>query len=270
MKMVRKLAAALCVSGVLSACGGGDAKDLWVQIGGTPGAISGAGQTTVPPVTTPTVPAPVVEPGFIVTEAQFNQIFPNRASFYTYAGLVDAVKAFPEFAGSGDRPVRLREAAAFLAQVMHESGGLRYVTELNQANWPLYCLASVQYPCAPGKQYYGRGPLQISWNYNYATAGAAFGVDLLNNPDLVETDAATAWKTALWFWMTSVGAGTMTGHAAMVNNAGFGETTRSINGALECGKAAGSDGYLKMQMRVTYYLDIARLLGVDAGGNLTC
>ncbi|WP_345132346.1 carbohydrate-binding protein, partial [Dactylosporangium darangshiense] len=36
--------------------------------------------------------------GFVVSEAQFNQMFPSRNSFYTYAGLTDAMKKYPAFA----------------------------------------------------------------------------------------------------------------------------------------------------------------------------
>lgn len=37
---------------------------------------------------------------------------------------------------------------------------------------------------------------------SYAQAGPALGLDLLNNPDLVHTNASVAFQTALWFWMT--------------------------------------------------------------------
>ena len=39
-------------------------------------------------------------------------------------------------------------------------------------------------------------------NYNYGLAGKALGVDLINDPDLVATDAVVSFKTAIWFWMT--------------------------------------------------------------------
>ncbi|GGJ30067.1 hypothetical protein GCM10010121_046780 [Streptomyces brasiliensis] len=32
--------------------------------------------------------------GFVVTESQFNQMFPNRNSFYTYSGLTAALSAY--------------------------------------------------------------------------------------------------------------------------------------------------------------------------------
>ncbi|MYW19776.1 chitinase, partial [Streptomyces sp. SID2955] len=52
---------------------------------------------------------------FVVSEAQFNQMFPNRNSFYTYSGLKAALSAYPAFAKTGSDTVRKQEAAAFLA-----------------------------------------------------------------------------------------------------------------------------------------------------------
>ncbi|MFF9815206.1 aldehyde dehydrogenase family protein [Streptomyces sp. NPDC014006] len=172
---------------------------------------------------------------FAVSEAQFNQMFPNRNSFYTYSGLTAALSAYPAFANTGSDTVRKQEAAAFLANVSHETGGLVYVVEQNTANYPHYCDWSQPYGCPAGQSaYYGRGPVQLSWNFNYKAAGDALGIDLLDNPWLVQNDAAVAWKTALWYWNTQTGPGTMTPHNAMVNSVGFGQTIRSINGSLEC------------------------------------
>lgn len=208
--------------------------------------------------------------GFIVTEAQFNQMFPSRSSFYTYAGLVSAMTAYPAIFNSGTDVIRKQEAAAFLANVHHETGGLQYIREINQANWPHYCQASGQYPCASGQQYYGRGPIQLSWNYNYGAAGQALGLNLLADPDLVARDATVAWKTAMWFWMTQTGGAATTPSRSMVTSIGFGETIRAINGGLECNKPAGSVGNQQMQTRVTYYRQFTQLLGVPTGSNLTC
>lgn len=35
-----------------------------------------------------------------------------------------------------------------------------------------------------GKAYYGRGLVQLTWNYNYEKMGKLLGLDLLNNPEL--------------------------------------------------------------------------------------
>ncbi|MFE1802076.1 chitinase [Streptomyces sp. NPDC059517] len=204
---------------------------------------------------------------FVVSEAQFNDMFPGRNSFYTYSGLTAALDAYPGFSNTGSDTVKKQEAAAFLANVSHETGGLQYVVEQNTANYPHYCDTGQPYGCPAGNdKYYGRGPVQLSWNFNYKAAGDALGIDLLNNPDLVQNDAAVAWKTGLWYWNTQTGPGTMTPHDAMVNSAGFGETIRSINGSLECN--GGNPG--QVQSRIDNYQRFTQLLGVEPGGNLSC
>ncbi|MFI0574685.1 glycoside hydrolase family 19 protein [Streptomyces tendae] len=204
---------------------------------------------------------------FVVSEAQFNQMFPGRNSFYTYSGLTAALSAYPGFANTGSDTTKKQEAAAFLANVSHETGGLVHIVEQNTANYPHYCDWNQPYGCPAGQAaYYGRGPIQLSWNFNYKAAGDALGIDLLGNPWLVQNDAAVAWKTGLWYWNTQSGPGTMTPHNAMVNGAGFGQTIRSINGSLECdGKNPA-----QVQSRVTKYQQFSQILGVSPGGNLYC
>ncbi|MEL5957993.1 glycoside hydrolase family 19 protein [Streptomyces sp. CLV115] len=205
--------------------------------------------------------------GFVVSEAQFNQMFPNRNSFYTYEGLTAALSAYPGFANTGSDTVKRQEAAAFLANVSHETGGLVYVVEQNTSNYPHYCDSSQPYGCPAGQAaYYGRGPIQLSWNFNYKAAGDALGIDLLNNPYLVEQNASVAWKTGLWYWNTQNGPGTMTAHNAMVNGAGFGETIRSINGTLECNGGNPS----QVQSRIDRYQAFVQILGTTPGSNLSC
>src|SRR5690349_9827106 len=210
---------------------------------------------------------PASAAAFPVTEAQFNQMFPNRIPFYSYAGILDAAQKYSAFTGSGDADTQKREAAAFLANINHESGGLVYVEELNQANWPLYCDASQSYGCPAGQDaYHGRGPIQLSWNFNYKAAGDALGIDLLNNPDRVKNEASVAYQTAVWYWMTQRGPGTMTPHDAMVTSRGFGETIRSINGSLEC----NGGNPAQVQSRVDAYNRFTGILGVTPGANLYC
>ncbi|UVS80003.1 glycoside hydrolase family 19 protein [Actinokineospora sp. UTMC 2448] len=217
--------------------------------------------------TTTTTTSPPAPGGFVVSEAQFNQMFPNRNPFYTYSGLTAAMSAYPGFAKTGSDTVRRQEAAAFLANTSHETGGLVHIVEQNQNNYPHYCDSTQPYGCPAGQAaYYGRGPIQLSWNFNYKAAGDALGLPLLTNPWLVQQDASVAWKTALWYWNTQNGPGTMTAHSAMVNSRGFGETIRSINGALEC----NGGNPAQVQSRVTTYQRFAQILGVSPGGNLYC
>ncbi|MFF3630057.1 glycoside hydrolase family 19 protein [Streptomyces sp. NPDC002164] len=204
---------------------------------------------------------------FVVSEEQFDRIFPDRNPFYTYQGLIDALHAYPRFANTGTPVTRAREAAAFLTHADFESVGLRYVKEINEANYWRKCDYSLPYGCPAGRTaYYGRGPIMFSWNFNYKTAGDALGVDLLHNPWLVEQDPAVAWLTALWYWNTQNGPGTMTSHDAMVGGAGFGETIRSLNGALECGGGNPES----VAARVAAYERITGILGTAPGSGLSC
>ncbi|WP_322984571.1 glycoside hydrolase family 19 protein [Streptomyces sp. S584] len=214
--------------------------------------------------TDPGVPDPS---GFLVSESQFNQMFPNRNSFYTYSGLTDALSAYPGFANTGSDTVKKQEAAAFLANVSHETGGLVHIVEQNTANYPHYCDTSQSYGCPAGQAaYYGRGPIQLSWNFNYKAAGDALGIDLLGNPWQVEQNASVAWKTGLWYWNTQSGPGTMTPHNAIVNGAGFGETIRSINGSIEC----NGGNPAQVQSRINTYQAFVQILGTTPGSNLSC
>ena len=231
----------------------------------TAAAVIPASTATAAPARSATVSSPSAS--FVVSEDQFNQIFPGRNSFYTYGGLTAALDAYPGFANTGSDTVKKQEAAAFLANVSHETGGLVYIVEQNTSNYPHYCDTSQSYGCPAGTAaYYGRGPIQLSWNFNYKAAGDALGIDLLNNPYLVEQDAAVSWKTGLWYWNTQTGPGTMTPHDAMVNQRGFGETIRSINGSIEC----NGGNPAQVQSRIDAYTKITGILGVDPGANLSC
>ena len=199
----------------------------------------------------------------IVTESMFNQMFPDRNPFYTYQGLVEATRKYPAFTGTGTDEQKKREAAAFLANVARETGELVYIEQIQQ---DVLCAPSAKCPCEPGKSYFGRGPIQISWNYNYCLAGDALNYNLRQQPELVATNATIAWATGLWFWMTQRGAGSMTPHDAIVGDKGFGETIRSINGDVECG-GGSPEG---VTSRVNFFGKFCQMLGVLPGPNETC
>ena len=211
-------------------------------------------------------PTPFSTGGFakIVSKQTFETLFSSRNKFYTYDGLVAATLKYPKFCKDGTDEQNKREAAAFLANISHETGGLKAIEEENKANWTHYCQTG-QYPCAPGKTYHGRGPIQLSWNYNYALCGKALGIDLLNNPERVATDSAVAFMSALWFWMTAQPPKSSCHDA--IRTSGFGSTINIINGGLECGKGQTSP---QAQNRITLYKRFASQLGVSPGGNLSC
>ncbi len=189
-------------------------------------------------------------------------MFPNRNPVYTYATLVQAASTYPAFATTGGSDGSKREVAAFLANVAHETGALVYVDEIAQAQ---YCSPTAACPCAAGAEYFGRGSLQLSWNFNYCAAGAALGEPLQANPNLISTDSRLAWLTGIWFWMTSTGAGSQTPHDA-IGSSGFGGTIQAINGSIECNGGDPSE----VQDRVQYYTTFCAMLGVAPGSNTGC
>ncbi|RQO61147.1 chitinase [Paucibacter sp. KBW04] len=208
---------------------------------------------------------------FHLSEAQFDQLFPQRLAFYRYEEFIAAQRSMPGFAGTGSELLRRQEMAAFLAQIGHESDELKAQREYRVENHDKYCRE--QEPgerCAPGQQYYGRGPIQLSWNYQYKKAGEALGLDLWADPDRVARDAKVAWQTALWYWMTQPGPNIRSAHAAFVNGGGFGETTRSINGVLECDKPADANVQRLLQRRIDLYLRASAVLGVPPSESLRC
>ncbi|MCO5571034.1 hypothetical protein L7F22_024765 [Adiantum nelumboides] len=99
---------------------------------------------------------------------------------------------------------------------------------------------------------------------NYQTAGGYLHVDLVNNPGLLSTDPNLSFKSAIWFWMK---AGTLarTCHSAIVNQLGFGPTTRIING-IECNGAHPNE----QQDRVDLYLSFCGTFGISCAKQLYC
>ena len=132
-----------------------------------------------------------------------------------------------------------------------------YIEEIDGATHDYCDENNTEYPCVAGQNYYGRGPLQLTWNYNYGAAGKSIGFDGLANPGIVATNAVTSFKTALWFWMTNV-------HSVI--GQGFGATIRAINGAVEC----NGGNTPAVNARVQYFRDFCSQLGVSPGDNLTC
>ncbi|XP_047339870.1 endochitinase EP3-like [Impatiens glandulifera] len=204
--------------------------------------------------------------GDIVTDAFFNGII-NQATgdcpgrgFYTRQAFLQARELFTAFGTIGSEDDSKREIAAFFAHATHETfTHFCKIEEVNGASQNYCDPTKTQYPCAAGKQYFGRGPIQLSWNYNYGPAGERLGFDGLNNPEIVATDPLVSFKTALWFWMTNV-------HPVVTTGQGFGATTRKINGDLECdGKRPDL-----VNARIGYYRDYCSQFGVDPGSNLSC
>jgi putative chitinase len=114
--------------------------------------------------------------------------------------------------------------AAFLAQLAHESGELRYMEELasGEAYEGRKDLGNTQ--PGDGPRYKGRGPIQLTGRNNYRRAGQALGVALEEHPELA-AHLHTAFRVAGWYWQSH-------GLNAFADVGAMHRITRLINGGL--------------------------------------
>lgn len=207
---------------------------------------------------------------------------------------------FADFVNTNSTTNNKRELAAFLANISKETtGGWQTPVGGNSpgdyAQWGLYFVhevgytdsnsagtysqASTEFPPNPAKGYYGRGPIQLSWNYNYGQFSKFLYNDvsvLLNNPDLVQQDGVLAFKSAIWFWMMPQ-CPKPSCHQAMqelwlpqageytstkMYKKGFAHTNNIINGGLECRNTSSAAFTQKVVLRSELYKYYLAILGV--------
>lgn len=179
-----------------------------------------------------------------LTAAQIVKLFPKCTQQVAQA-LAEAMPAA--------RIETLPRIAAFLAQVGHESGGLvRLVENLNYsapglaATWPgrfadtelatrlarnpeaianhVYAsrMGNGDSASGDGWRYRGRGLIQVTGRANYAEAGKALMLPLIDEPQLLEQPGPAA-RSACWFWRTR-------GCNELADADQFMQITRKING----------------------------------------
>lgn len=137
-----------------------------------------------------------------------------------------------------------RRQAAFLAQVAHESGELKYVREL-ATGWDYEGRKDLgNHEIGDGPKFKGRGLLQITGRGNYRACGEALGLDLIANPYLLE-EPLPAVRSACWFWAVRK-------LNALADEGDLVAITKRING--------GTNG---LAQRRQYYERALKVLGVD-------
>lgn len=155
----------------------------------------------------------------MVTDDELRRIMPNCPAARRADYLPFIQQAMQEFLITS----YLREAA-FLAQLAHESGELRYMEEL--ASGAAYegrrDLGNTQ--PGDGKRYKGRGPIQLTGRANYKKYGDLLGLDLINNPTIAATKEV-GFRIAGEFWK-------LNGLNELADQQKFETITRRINGGL--------------------------------------
>lgn len=114
--------------------------------------------------------------------------------------------------------------AAWLAQLAHESGQLRYVRELasGEAYERRRDLGNTQ--PGDGVRFRGRGLIQITGRANYEQLRVALGLDCVAHPEILE-DPHNAARVSGWFWK-----GRGLNELADGGTVNFTKITRRING----------------------------------------
>ena len=155
-----------------------------------------------------------------ITQQQLLQILPNAGPVAgVFVPVLNAAMGHYQIVGT-------KRVAAFIAQIGHESGQLKYVKEI----WgPTAAQAKYEgrkdlgnTVAGDGSKYRGRGLIQITGRANYMACGEALGLDLIKQPELLEKPQH-ACMSAAWFWATK-------GLNTLADADQFDKITRRING----------------------------------------
>lgn len=235
----------------------------------------------------------------------WNSLFPHRygigikdsihhnPDFYSFNALVQASRYFPSFLQEEDQASQKRELAAFLAMTASETSGGWATAPGGYFKWGYYYLSEtsafayadtskINYLPVSGVSYAGRGPSQLSWNYNYGQFSEAWYGNkdsLLDHPDLLASDPVLSFASAIWFWVTpqypkpschDIMAGKWMPSA--IDSAGnrfpgFGSVVNVVNGGVECGQGTDLE---KTSWRYQYYLFFCNYFHVSPGENIKC
>ena len=155
-----------------------------------------------------------------ITQQQLLQILPSAGPVAgVFVPVLNAAMGHYQIVGT-------KRVAAFIAQIGHESGQLKYVKEI----WgPTAAQAKYEgrkdlgnTVAGDGSKYRGRGLIQITGRANYMACGEALGLDLITQPELLEKPQH-ACMSAAWFWASK-------GLSTLSDAGQFDNITRRING----------------------------------------
>ncbi len=202
------------------------------------------------------IPQAPPQPGHGITEDQFKQIFPNYAtSNHVPLSPADAeakAKAWTAAINQAMDEANINtpaRQAAFLAEAAEETAWGDTLTEYADGSEYDGRADLGNINPGDGPKYKGRGGLQLTGRNNYAAAGKALGLDLIDNPEQVASDPVIGFRTAGWFWNHGTGLGDLN---LLADQGDITTISRAING--------GDHG---LQARIDNYNKILKLLGAS-------
>ena len=155
-----------------------------------------------------------------ITQQQLLQILPNAGPVAgVFVPVLNAAMVHYQIIGP-------KRVAAFIAQIGHESGQLKYVKEI----WgPTVVQAKYEgrkdlgnTVAGDGYKYRGRVLIPITGRSNYMACGEALSLNLIKQPELLEKPQH-ACMSAAWFWAIK-------GLSTLADAGQFDKITQRING----------------------------------------
>jgi len=152
----------------------------------------------------------------VFPESKFNEWFPSSA--YNYDSFLKAAAKFPAFCNETNNPKGYNlndtcksEIAAFFAHIKTSSNALTVIkdpkcaTSTDAATCGFKTTADLNSPTS--SLFYGRGPLALQGDLDYARFSSIFyegfdrRADLINNPNRVADDGYHAFASAMYRYM---------------------------------------------------------------------
>lgn len=179
----------------------------------------------------------------MLTDLHLSQIMRNASQAKRAACLAPLNKAMATYAID-----TLKRAAAFIAQLAHESGEFRYMEEIwgptdaQKRYEPTSTLAKRlgNSKKGDGKLFKGRGPIQVTGRYNYQAYGDLLGINLIAEPQRAATPEI-GFEIAGLYWQHN-------GLNAIADAGDFKKVTQRINGGQN--GAAAREAYYERALRL--------------------
>lgn len=229
----------------------------------------------------------------------------TTAGYHNVGGTESEQKVdYANYFNEGDLETRKQELCAYLANAAQETyGGWDNAPDGKYA-WGLYWIHEA-YPIYNDTtksdrftedhsvygtkatlewSYHGRGPKQLTYNYNYGMMSDFIYFDkskLLDDPNIIAREPKMSWVSSLWFWMTPQGqkpschevmVGTWEPSAADISagrtTSKFGMTINIINGGIECGSSNKDN--IRALGRIGHYEHFCAYFNITPEDTCTC